>query len=664
MTVALLVYLRVLLHHSSLFQIKSTIANSIKVPWIKKSRKKETISYKTENTRPIALYTISTNKYMTVFFTKNNTIYVKKHNMSNSKIFTLYDYRKSGYILLEIDNSHTDSVDFTNGYVQTPNGDIYLLYSRKDSYHKEEIIGIYNFSKKKSIYETEYTSILHLSAPLHNSIAIIIKENTEENNIYIHILNLLNGDKYEISYSVKDYLISLLNLIETKHLKNKLKKSILQSHINLMPIHKDYTIDVTLDKVVFCKNTTVIMNIICKIENEIPLLDVYNGLVIYFSLEGNELIITYETGESCHLIIKPEHIKIDIPSQIILREKYKIEMSSNLVNSCLYPVSDLFGDYIILKNGIHRLPLSTDDKDYGDKKNVRLNQVLRFEDVNIYEISYGGNKRFLARLMTKISNKGHKIGMCVVHISQYEIHVLDLDKLYKILNRQQYSSEMKIQQYVDATNYVIKLNAESILTNLNLITRKLFEDLEGHLHKSIIHFDSRSGDIYLFLSIFAHEVATKEYVVYIPVYKLSLSNLETGYRHILTLGPYKNRMYLIPPNKLLPIVAKDITIAGHNILLYWDFLPNLVGEIGKTDNIFIYRGKIKFNPKVSYIDIVDIMYNRYIIFTDSEYSRSKISNIKQDGKAIIFLDSIDREIVYKPFILSKMDLVKSIPRTA
>ena len=266
--------------------------------------------------------------------------------------------------------------------------------------------------------------------------------------------------------------------------------------------------------------------------------------------------------------------------------------------------------------------------------------------------------------MTKISNKGHKIGMCVVHISQYEIHVLDLDKLYKILNRQQYSSVMKIQQYVDATNYVIKLNAESILTNLNLITRKLFEDLEGHLHKSIIHFDSRSGDIYLFLSIFAHEVATKEYVVYIPVYKLSLSNLETGYRHILTLGPYKNRMYLIPPNKLLPIVAKDITIAGHNILLYWDFLPNLVGEIGKTDNIFIYRGKIKINPKVSYIDIVDIMYNRYIIFTDSEYSRSKISNIKQDGKAIIFLDSIDREIVYKPFILSKMGLVKSIPRTA
>jgi hypothetical protein len=654
----MLVYLRVLLPRSILSQIKCTIANSIKIPWIKKTRKKATISYDIENTRPIAFYTISAGKYMTAFFVKNDVIYFKKHNIANGKIFPLYDYRKGGYSLLEINDHHTDHFSFTNGYVQTPNGDIYLLYNRKDSHHKEEIIGIYNFTKKRIIYEIEDTATLHISAPLYNSIGIIIRENAEENNIHIHILNLLNGDKHEVSYSVKDHLISLLNLIKEKHLGDKLQESILQSHIKLRPIRRSYMIDVTLDKVVFCNGTTINMNIICKIENEIPLLEVYNGLVIRCSLEGSEMTITYETGELCYLLIKPEYLKIDIPSEIIMREKYKIEMPTNLRDSCLYPVSDLLGDYVILKNGVQRLSSSTDDKDYLEKEDVRLNQVLRFGDVNIYEISQGGNTRFLARLMTKMSNKGHKISMYPVYNSQYEIHILNLNKLYEILDRQQYSGETKTQEYVDVTNYLIKVNAEPILKKSSLIIHKLFEDLEGHLHKHIIYFDRISGDIYLFLSVFTYDVATKEYIVYIPVYKCSLSNFGAGYRHILTLGPYKDRIYLIPPHKLLPIVAKDIAITGHNILLYWDFLPNLVDEIGKTSSIFIYKGVIKFNPKLYYIEIVDIIYNRKIVFADSEYSRIRISNIKQDSKVIIFLDMSGNKIVYKPFVLSTMELVR------
>ncbi len=249
---------------------------------------------------------------------------------------------------------------------------------------------------------------------------------------------------------------------------------------------------------------------------------------------------------------------------------------------------------------------------------------------------------------------------------------INLDKVYNLLTRHQYNQTTKIPQHIDVTEYVININAWPIIENSNSIARSLFEGSEGRLHKHKIYLDNRTGDVYLFLSIFKLDIATMLYIVYIPVYKFSMNNPNAGFRHILTLGPYKYHKRIITPDKLLPIIAKDIAIAGYNILLYSDFwadltsgfLPIMDEENAERNNIFIYNGEFKFNFKNYYIEVVDVVYNRRIIFTSNEYNGNVISNVKQDNNVIICLNASGREIVYKPFILSKMKLVKPIPRTA
>ena len=161
----LLVYLKVLLDHNLAFQIGVTIVKSVKVSWIKKARENDTISYIREAKRPITLYNmivdenidmISSNvKNAVVFFIKNNVICVRRYSTFKTVIVPLYDYKGNRYDLVEIDESHIENVNSAEGYVQTLIGEITIRYHTMASkaHGIEYKTGIYNFSKRKIIYE-------------------------------------------------------------------------------------------------------------------------------------------------------------------------------------------------------------------------------------------------------------------------------------------------------------------------------------------------------------------------------------------------------------------------------------------------------------------------------------------------------------------------------
>jgi hypothetical protein len=133
--------------------------------------KNKIISYKREYKRPITLYSIfasessdillSSSENVTLFFTKNNAIYIERYNRTKTIAVPLYDYKSNTYDLVVIDNSHIGYIKSIEGYVKTPIGEIILRYhtSGFDPLELKYKTGIYNFSKRKIMYEAESKNV-------------------------------------------------------------------------------------------------------------------------------------------------------------------------------------------------------------------------------------------------------------------------------------------------------------------------------------------------------------------------------------------------------------------------------------------------------------------------------------------------------------------------
>jgi hypothetical protein len=683
----MLVYLRMLLPRSISFQIKSTIAKSIKMSWLKKSDKNEIIYYK-KDIRPILLHTLSLYNYNTrfksntVFFKKNDAIYVKTYNNANKIFLILYDYISEGYGLLEIDSSQFHSI---NEYVKNSNGDLCLLYEGKTK-------GIYNFNSQKIIYETDSVSFWSITYPLANSIGIVLRRDNDWKNIYIDIVNLLNADKYEISYPIRDHLRGLLkdylqklakddpetlmSSVESKKHKKYIEKLITQDSIESLSFEEKfipsklnyYVLDVASGKVVFCKSLTIRVDMRYTISSGKLSLETQNAFVIRCSMEENGVAITIGTGDSNRLAIQGTYIDIDMPTRTLLSRKYRMEIPKDLSNSCLYAVSDLFDNYVILENEIGKLPANTDNKDYSSREYGMLNNLLRVGSTSIYEIYDDSGKKFLVRFRSKSSDKVRKLGTVVLNNSSYKVSVLNLDRLYDILSANQDKNDVRNRQYIDATEYEMEADAWSLI-----VSKVKTGDPCGGANNSIrdhkIYFCEKTSDFYLFLYTIRHYATNANYSLCVSVYKYEPNRSKIKWRKVLTLGPYENNTPEIPPNNLLSILTKDLAFAGYNILLYPNFLYKLAEGKDEIGKIFIYKGEISFefedtDSENVYTTIFDTTYNRQNNFMSNKYNENAISNIKQDDGFILCFDKQGKRIVCSPLIVSEMELVKAIPLIA
>jgi hypothetical protein len=689
----------VLLPSGNSFQIQNAIAKSVKVSWLKKSDNSETISYK-QNMRPISLHTLSIYNYKTnfsstnVFFIKNNAIYVNTYH-SNKIVLLLYDYINDGYSLLELYRSQFHSV---NEYVKSPNGDLCLLY-------EGETKGIYNFSSQKIIYKTDSGSFWLITYPLSNSISIVLRRDSAWENIYIDIVSLLNADKHEISYPIREHLRSLLkdylqklakddqemlmSLVESKKHKKYIEKLITQGSIESLPFEEKivpskvnyaYLLDVAFGKVVFCKSLTIQVDIEYKIATGRLSLETHNTLVMHCSIEEDGVAITIKTGESNRLVVQNTYIDIDMSPRTLLSKKYRIEIPKELSNSCLYAVSDLFDDYVVLEDKVCKLSLSTGNEGYSGSKYGTLNNVLRVDNTNIYETYDDTGKKFLVRFRLKSSNKVCKLGTVVLHNSSYKVSVLNLDRLYDILSANQDSHDVENRQYIDATEYGMEADAWPLIVSKirtgdscgDENNRILEHKIHSRGHK--IYFCEKTSDLYLFLYTIRYYATNyyatnADYSICVSVYKYEPNDSKIKWRKVLTLGSYKNNTPKIPSDNLLSMLTKDLAFAGYNILLYPNFLYKLVEGKYQIGKIFIYKGEISFKFEDSdstniYTSIVDITYNRQNNFMSNKYIQNTISNIKQDDRFILCFDQQGKQIVCSPFIVSEMELVKAIPLIA
>jgi hypothetical protein len=688
-----LVYLKVLLDYNISFQIGAKIAKSIKVSWIKKARENDTISYTREAKRPIALYNmfvdenpdiISSNvKNAIVFFAKNNAIYIRRYSTFKTIIVPLYDHKGNTYDLVEIDDSHIEHIKSVLEHVKTPVGDIILEYhtmapeSRGTKYKR----GIYNFSKRKIIYEVKNNKTLLVGYPLANSVTVILETSRDRSTIYIHVLNLLSGDKYEVSYFIKDYLMALvkdyvssaLSSVQDEEHKRQAYNLIeelfigsptISEKIDILRVHNNiYVPDVTLDKVVFYKSFVAHIDIEYKIGSEGNSLKIYNTLVLHCSLEYDELSITLKTHEEAYLITKSTNVRINIPSQALLKDKYRVKLYGDFANSRLYKVRDLFDDYLIIIARIWKLNSNNHDKARDSSNIGTLIDILNFSGLDIYEVSINGSKRLFLRFKAKSLEELCKTRRYVLHNSNKEIKILNLSRLCNVLTKSQHEPFAHTKQHIDVTEHVINIDVSPLPD-----PSQIHGACKGLVHKHKIYLNNIDNNLYLFLSLINYDPSTKDFTVCIPIYKYELSAHKGKWVNVINLGPYtysSRDTYgsrKIPKSKLIPLIINDIVKNGYNILAYSDILVNVIEEENETDNVFLSTDNIKFKFKDSHIEITDIIYNRRIVFADNAYDQSRLSShIKQEDKVVVCLDHPDyTKMVYKPFVLSEMELIKSI----
>ena len=683
-----------LLDYNLAFQIGVTIAKSVKVPWIKKARENDTISYTREAKRPIALYNmfvdenldmVSSNvKNAIVFFTKNNAIYVRRYSTFKTKIVPLYDHKNNTYDLVEIDESHIEHIKSAVEHVKTPIGEIILGYHTMapTSHGTQYKTGIYNFSKRKIIYEAKSNKTYLISDPLANSVMIILKTSRDKSIIYIHVLNLLNEDKHEFSYFIKDHLTALvkdyarsaLSLVQDEEDKRQAYNLIEElfvgsptflEKIDILRVYNNiYVPDVTLDKVVFYKSFVVHIDVEYKIGSNGNSLKIYHTLILHCSLEDDELSITLKTHEEAYLVTKSTNVRISIPSQVLLRERYRVKLYGDFANSRLYKVHDLFDDYLIIITRIWKLNLNNHDKARYSSNIGTLIDILNFSNLDIYEVSINGSKRFFLRFKAKSLEELCKTRRYILNNSNKEVKILDLSRLCDVLTKSQHEPLPHTKQYIDVTEHVISIDA-SPLTD----SSQLHGACKGLVHKHKIYLNNIDNNLYLFLSLLNYDPSAKEFTVCIPVYKYNFSNYRAKWVNVMTLGPYTYSLQdtysprKIPTNKLLPLITNDIIKNGYNMLAYSVLLVNLIEENNETDNVFLSMDNIKFKFEDSYIEITDIIHNRRIIFVGNAYDQSRLSShIKQEDKVVVCLDHPDyTKMSYKPFIISEMKLVKSTP---
>ena len=313
---------------------------------------------------------------------------------------------------------------------------------------------------------------------------------------------------------------------------------------------------------------------------------------MHCSLEGDELSITLKTHEEAYLVTKSTNVRINIPSQVLLRERYRVKLYGDFANSRLYKVHDLFDDYLIIIIRIWKLDLNSRDK---AQKIGNLIDILSFSNLDIYEVFINGSKRFFLRFKAKSLKELCKTRRYVLHNSNKEVKILDLSRLCDVLSKSQHEPSPHTKQHIDVTEHVISIDA-SPLTD----SRQTHGACKGLVHKHKMYLNNIDNNLYLFLSLINHDPSTKEFTVCLPVYKYNFSNYNAKWVNVITLGPYtytSRDTYdsgKIPKSKLLSLITNDIVKNGYNMLVYSDLLINLLEEKNETDKVFLSMDNIKF----------------------------------------------------------------------
>jgi len=136
--------------------------------------------------------------------------------------------------------------------------------------------------------------------------------------------------------------------------------------------------------------------------------------------KDNKLLIKCKVTNSVRISwLKPTNEKVDVPN--------------DLSKSHLYPIKDLFGNYVFAGTRLLKLSSNVGSNDTVDEY-YTVSNVSRFEGINIYNTFVGSTQKFLASLNPTSLAHEPKIGTRSIYEETYKVYAIDLYKLYNIIS--------------------------------------------------------------------------------------------------------------------------------------------------------------------------------------------------------------------------------------
>jgi len=651
----------VLLPKDNKLLIKCKVTNSVRISWLKPTNEGEQITYRSESYHPMPLHRLSTKQDTTIFFNKNDATYV--YTYKNKKLIaTFYNYKKESYSLLGIDDSHIESVGRVESYVKAPNGDVFLYYVRgitENEGNEEGLIGIYNYSQKKIVYEVKSNENPDIIQPIANSITVVLT--TKENTIYIDVINLLNGHKYKISYHIKDYFIKLSQLVKNKKDIMYIQEIIKGTDFDFSLYDLKYSVNTDSSGTVFFESSILNIEVTGRVKASDWLIEIKNAIVILCSLKNKEFIIKLSTAnnESMTLFIPKSTVVISIPSEIeLLIKKYKVDVPNDLSKSHLYSIKDLFGNYVFAGTRLLKLSSNVGSNDTFDEY-YTVSNVSRLEGINIYNTFVGSTQKFLASLNPTSLAHEPKIGTRSIYEETYKVYAIDLYKLYNIISSRKINKTYN-KQYMDIIQHITIIDVWPLISSNTSFIYKFCSSTSNRLHKHKIYLDEKTGNLYLSMLVSCYRNLSDRKNLYILIYKINIKNTKGTYRNVLTLGPYDNIMLTTASDRFLSRVMKDIILYDRSKSPHQYVPLYLVEELIQKNTNFIYDNEIKLNFEYQYANIIDVKHNRRSFLLAKDASSKTNIHIRRYDRILVCTDMGLKYVLYGPVVFSRMGIVKSI----
>jgi hypothetical protein len=148
--------------------------------------------------------------------------------------------------------------------------------------------------------------------------------------------------------------------------------------------------------------------------------------------------------------------KIEVPSNFMLfRKKYRINKSFSISKSYPYYISKVSSNYIFIKNDVYKI--SSYNSNYYTN-NMFYSDFHKRKGIVISVLNDG----VIAQIERKSLKQENSIGVLTIHTSSEDevIEVLDLDKVYKLFQRNMYWKPSDETVFIEVSDYMIKINVK------------------------------------------------------------------------------------------------------------------------------------------------------------------------------------------------------------
>ena len=670
---------------------KCQVAKHVRFPKIRPTNTDRPLSHAVKQFYSSSFHITYDNYYATLYYMIKDVIYFYNTTKAHSNsLVPLYDYRSEKYHLVEAGlNYNAEKAILESWYcVKSPNGNICVVYIRWHS-KREKALCVYNLTKDKIVYYTTYiTSNIayselikesklashpdEYSYILANSFVVIYK--LIDIGFRIDLVDLVSETVDTFSYTLHDYVKGLLDIVNDKTEKKRLRKILSKNFGDLITErmillwdveHVECIIDNREGSVPFIKFLKLHFSIS---EKSKIFKRVSSALLVSCSFENNELSVQFTTGtdKAIELAYDPA-FNVTIPSDATLFSRtYKLNASYDITKSYPYYIYKVSPKYIFTRCHVfEKLHYKSNDYILNTQLSNLYNDygLVNINGINILK----DNKNIVAQLDKNYGKQEQKLG---VHIVGFDndtkpklINFIDTYKIRKFLQEKQYEQNLHLESFIDVSEFVFNIR---IYEKIMEVMRMKEDELKS-MGKRILYYyylDKTEGLLYVLIVLLPEvqrPVLFPEIVKYEGVdawlCKCNVRETTSPCKVITKIRIYDNN------------ITKDIVNLEKNDVSLLEILRvftyNNILDSNQYERFYIYDYNFMIiNNKLS-IEVKDIRKNRInILQYIKQHTYSGSYSVYQDNFLIcensIRLEDYTSVIAYQPLVFIDLQIVKPI----